>query len=128
MFLRALCVCFSLFDNLASPSSLTAAIPFSSKTADKVRVLASAHQEDTGGQMLDQLLMKMVIDAVQSKSGVDLTKDPRAMAKLRKESRRVKEVLSANNHHHLSVRCFLIWFRESLAPLDHFFFSIFATF
>ena len=104
-----MCACLSVvhfvFFFLAVRPSLYQVPPI----ADKVQVLSSALEEDAGGLVLDRLLMEMAMREVQAKSNVDLHQEPRAVAKLRRECRRIKEILSANNQHVLSVRALLFF-------------------
>jgi hypoxia up-regulated 1 len=91
---RATLVRFSLE---APPASAGAAAAKAGKIP-VVEIVNSAYDRYTGGAFLDMCLREHFADAFNSAKGVksNVRNNPRAMAKLLREARRVKEILSAN--------------------------------
>merc|ERR1712130_453400 len=58
-------------------------------------VLATAGDTHLGGEDFDQNIMKYFLGRIKRKHKIDLTKDPRAMAKLRRECEKAKRALSS---------------------------------
>merc|ERR1712072_426441 len=59
-------------------------------------VLATNGDTHLGGEDFDQNVMKYFVKMMQKKYGVDISKDKRALQKLRKEVERAKRALSSN--------------------------------
>merc|ERR1712072_908153 len=66
-------------------------------------VLATNGDTHLGGEDFDQNVMKYFVKLTQKKSGVDISKDKRALQKLRKEVERAKRALSSNNLARLEI-------------------------
>merc|ERR1711981_218896 len=66
-------------------------------------VLATNGDTHLGGGGLDQNVMKYFVKLTQKKSGVDISKDKRALQKLRKEVERAKRALSSNKLARLEI-------------------------
>ncbi|KAG2078423.1 actin-like ATPase domain-containing protein [Suillus decipiens] len=63
----------------------------------QINVMGVGYDRNTGGTELDLRLRDILIDSFMSKHRRDIRKDKRGMAKLWKESGRVKAILSANS-------------------------------
>jgi heat shock protein 5 len=66
-------------------------------------VLATNGDTHLGGEDFDQRVMKYFIDQMKKKNNVDISKDKRALQKLRKEVERVKRALSSQQQARLEV-------------------------
>jgi heat shock protein 5 len=66
-------------------------------------VLATNGDTHLGGEDFDQRVMKYFIEQMQKKNKVDISKDKRALQKLRKEVERVKRALSSQQQARLEV-------------------------
>jgi heat shock protein 5 len=66
-------------------------------------VLATSGDTHLGGEDFDQRVMQYFIQKMQDKSDVDISKDKRALQKLRKEVERVKRALSSQQQARLEV-------------------------
>lgn len=66
-------------------------------------VLASEGDTHLGGEDFDQRVMKYFIDAMQKKSKIDISKDKKALQKLRKEVERVKRALSSQTQARVEI-------------------------
>ncbi|GMI08666.1 hypothetical protein TrLO_g12656 [Triparma laevis f. longispina] len=66
-------------------------------------VLATNGDTHLGGEDFDQRVMQYFIKMMKKKSNVDITKDKRALQKLRKEVERVKRALSSQHQARLEV-------------------------
>jgi len=66
-------------------------------------VLATNGDTHLGGEDFDQNVMKYFVKVMQKKSGVDISKDKRALQKLRKEVERAKRALSSNKLARLEI-------------------------
>jgi hypoxia up-regulated 1 len=75
----------------------------SSSPHTAVNVLGVGYDREAGGTELDRRLREILLDAFAAKHKRDLRGEKRAMAKLWKESGRVKAVLSANTDTVISV-------------------------
>jgi hypoxia up-regulated 1 len=82
----------------------TTAKSSSSSPHTAVNVLGVGYDREAGGTELDRRLREMLLDAFAVKHKRDLRGEKRAMAKLWKESGRVKAVLSANSETVTTVR------------------------
>ena len=71
-------------------------------------VLATSGDTHLGGEDFDQRVMSYFIKKIQKTAKVDISKDARAIQKLRKETERVKRALSTQPHARLEI--------DSLAP------------
>jgi hypoxia up-regulated 1 len=78
-----------------------------------IEVLATGW-EQIGGVHLDLIIQEMLAKDFADKSGSDVTKDKRAMAKLNREANRVKHILSANQESNVAVSSQLSYWREIL--------------
>merc|ERR1719240_424022 len=81
-------------------------------------VLATNGDTHLGGEDFDQRIMKYFIKLFKKKHKVDMTKDKRAMQKLRRESERVKRALSTQPQARAEIEALYdgIDFSETLAP------------
>jgi len=66
-------------------------------------VLASHGDTHLGGEDFDQRVMQYMIKKIQKSSNVDISKDNRALQKLRKEVERVKRALSTQSQARLEI-------------------------
>jgi endoplasmic reticulum chaperone BiP len=66
-------------------------------------VLATSGDTHLGGEDFDQRVMQYFIKMMKSKSDVDISKDNRALQKLRKEVERVKRALSSQQQARLEI-------------------------
>merc|ERR1719247_3559359 len=66
-------------------------------------VLATNGDTHLGGEDFDQRVMQYFMKMIKKKDGVDLTKDKRALQKLRKEVERVKRALSSQQQARLEI-------------------------
>merc|ERR1711968_167505 len=66
-------------------------------------VLATNGDTHLGGEDFDQRIMKYFIKLFKKKNKVDMTKDKRAMQKLRREAERVKRALSTQHQARLEI-------------------------
>merc|ERR1719220_2485760 len=66
-------------------------------------VLATAGDTHLGGEDFDQNIMKYFLGRIKKKHKIDLTKDPRAMAKLRREVEKAKRALSSAHQVRIEV-------------------------
>ena len=66
-------------------------------------VLASHGDTHLGGEDFDQRVMQYIIKKIQKSSNVDISKDNRALQKLRKEVERVKRALSTQSQARLEI-------------------------
>merc|ERR1719327_1512336 len=66
-------------------------------------VLATNGDTHLGGEDFDQRVMQYFIKMMKKKSDVDISKDKRALQKLRKEVERVKRALSSQQQAHLEI-------------------------
>lgn len=62
----------------------------------KLKVLGTASERHLGGRDFDEILIKHFVKFTKEKYKMDVSTDPKAMMKMRKECERVKRVLSAN--------------------------------
>mmetsp|Transcript_29842 Transcript_29842/g.75055 ORF Transcript_29842/g.75055 Transcript_29842/m.75055 type:complete len:820 (+) Transcript_29842:260-2719(+) len=81
--------------------SLTVAIY--SMTRTEMKMLATAHQVDIGGQAIDQAMMMHFVEAIKEKHKMDVSKNSRAMLRLQAACEKLKKVLSANPEAPLQV-------------------------
>jgi len=58
---------------------------------------------EIGGDAFDRALLEHFADEFKAKSGKDIRENPRAIAKMKKQVKRTKEILSANNAAPISV-------------------------
>jgi hypoxia up-regulated 1 len=70
-----------------------------------------------GGTELDRRLREILVGEFESKHGVRIRDDPRAMMKLWKEAERIKAILSANNEASARVRLILPFVHEVVVSL-----------
>jgi len=63
---------------------------------DKLQVLATSHDANLGGRDFDLILMEHFAGQIKKKYKMDVLSEPKPSLKLRKESTRVKKILSAN--------------------------------
>ena len=66
-------------------------------------VLATNGDTHLGGEDFDQRVMQYFIKMMKKKSNVDISKDKRALQKLRKEVERVKRALSSQHQARLEI-------------------------
>ncbi|TFK36492.1 Hsp70 protein-domain-containing protein [Crucibulum laeve] len=78
-------------------SFTTATDPKTSISGTHLAVTGVGYDRTTGGVELDRRLRDILIEAFNAKHKKDVRQDKRGMAKLWKESQRVKAILSANN-------------------------------
>ncbi|EIE21504.1 HSP70-domain-containing protein [Coccomyxa subellipsoidea C-169] len=73
------------------------------KTHSQFEVKDVAWDEALGAEKLDLLLLDHFADEFQAKHGVDIRQFPKAVAKLKRQVKRTKEILSANSEAPISV-------------------------
>ncbi|EPY52662.1 heat shock protein Lhs1 [Schizosaccharomyces cryophilus OY26] len=73
------------------------------KNMTRIRSLASSTTLDLSGNELNRKIMNFMKEAFQQKHNIDLSHNNRALARLEKESLRVKHVLSANSEAYASI-------------------------
>ncbi|CAI0453792.1 unnamed protein product [Linum tenue] len=61
----------------------------------------------TGGGDFDQRVMKYFVDLIERKYNKDVTQDPKAIGKLRRECERAKRVLSSQTQARVEIDCFI---------------------
>jgi hypoxia up-regulated 1 len=61
-----------------------------------ITVAGVGYDRNVGGIELDRRMRKLLVEMFNNKAGKDIREDKKGMAKLWKEARRVKEILSAN--------------------------------
>jgi len=69
----------------------------------QVEVLAEAWEDNAGGADLDETLARHFAHEVEAKYGISALTDDRAFAKLRRQAKRTKEMLSANKEASINV-------------------------
>ncbi|KAL8277095.1 hypothetical protein RQP46_010523 [Phenoliferia psychrophenolica] len=79
------------------PDQMSLAAKPELKNVTALVVHAHAFDINVGGYAFDRLVRDVIKEEFETKTGKDLSADPRAMAKLLKEASRVKQVLSANS-------------------------------
>eukprot|EP00898_Chlorokybus_atmophyticus_P000372 jgi/Chlat1/1335/Chrsp118S01754 len=94
-----------VFYDMGASSTYAALVRFSAytvkeygknKTYNQFEVLGVRWDADLGGSTLDMQLLKHFAEEFKAKTGLDARQSPKAVAKLKKEVKRTKEVLSAN--------------------------------
>ncbi|CAI0454329.1 unnamed protein product [Linum tenue] len=71
------------------------------------RVLATGGDTHLGGGDFDQRVMKYFVDLIKRKYNKDVTQDPKAIGKLRRECERAKRVLSSQTQTRVEIDCFI---------------------
>jgi len=70
-------------------------------------VLATNGDTHLGGEDFDQRIMEHFLKVIKKKSGVDLSKDLRALSKLRREVEKAKRALSSNQQTKVVIESFI---------------------
>jgi molecular chaperone DnaK (HSP70) len=75
------------------------------KTVPQMQVLQVAWDSTLGGKQFDYRLAQYFVDVIKQKNHLDLgpNSNPRAFARILKESQRTKEILSANSEARVMV-------------------------
>ncbi|ERN07661.1 heat shock 70 kDa protein 17 [Amborella trichopoda] len=103
-----------VFYDMGSSSTYAALVYFSAYNTKEFGKTVSVNQfqvkdvrwvPDLGGQTMEQRLMEYFADEFNKQvgNGIDIRKSPKAMAKLKKQVKRTKEILSANTAAPISV-------------------------
>ncbi|CAG9462029.1 unnamed protein product [Pedinophyceae sp. YPF-701] len=95
-----------LFYDMGASSTEVALVEFSTFGAAKTGqfvVLDVAWDETLGGEELDRVMVEHFAAEFEKKHGVDITRNPKSMAKMYKQCKRVKEILSVNTDARLTV-------------------------
>ena len=82
-----------------------------------ITINAVGYDRLTGGTELDRRLREILVEEFESKHGVRIRDDPKAMMKLWKEAERIKGILSANTEASARVRLDLVFCAEGLVSL-----------
>lgn len=82
------------FVDVGEASTCVAVVSF---VQGKLKVLGTAAERHLGGRDFDQIIVDHLVADIKERYKMDVTTQPKAMMKLRKECERVKRVLSANN-------------------------------
>jgi molecular chaperone DnaK (HSP70) len=82
-------------------SALTVAVYAMTRT--EMKVLATAHELDMGGQAVDRAMMTHFVEVIKQKHKMDVSQNPRAMLRLQTACEKLKKVLSANPEAPLQV-------------------------